>query len=186
MYLSYFYTTDLGWSEQESAPAAPSSPSSLPKRSRKATTTPGNPQVPPAESVLSKDSPGGAKEGGTDHNRIMVPGNLRFQRDGFLPYPGSFVPNHPVLQIQPSCPDPTRRWRGTLSPKEEPAQVSWTVGPERLQCQIKEEIFNCQRSFASTLHMMSRKVQKILFLFCRESGRRTPMFKCITAFFTAL
>lgn len=39
---------------------------------------------------------------------------------------------------------------------------------ESLQSQIKEEIFNCQRSFASTLHMMSRKVQKNLFLFCRE------------------
>lgn len=118
-----------------------------------------------------------------DHKRFMATGNLRFQRDGFLPHPNTYVPNYLVLQIQPSCPDPTRRWRDTLRPKE---QVSWAVGPESLQCQIKEEIFNCRRSFASTLHMMSRKVQKNLFLFCRESGRRTSMFKCITAFFTAL
>ena len=33
---------------------------------------------------------------------------------------------------------------------------------------------------------MSRKVQKNLFLFRRESGRRTLMFKCVTTFFTAL
>lgn len=44
-------------SEQESAPAAHSSLSSLPKRSKKATATPGNPPVPPAKRVLSKESP---------------------------------------------------------------------------------------------------------------------------------
>lgn len=115
-----------------------------------------------------------------DHKRFMATGNFRFQRDGFLP--------HLCAQL-PGSPNPTSLpWSYQKMERYSKAQeqVSWAVGPESLQCQIKEEIFNCRRSFASTLHMMSRKVQKNLFLFCRESGRRTSMFKCITAFFTAL
>lgn len=73
-----------------------------------------------------------------------------------------------VHEIQPSFPDPTIRWRQTLSHNEQLAQISWTLGPENLYCQIKYEGFKLPEKFASTLHMMSRKVQTNLSLPQRE------------------
>lgn len=158
-------------------PAARSRPSSLPKGNRK-----GHNHFWQPSGATSKRSPlQGLTWRSQKRRKRIRNGHQEFEiPEGWI----SPTSKHLCPQL-PGSPNPAflpQSYQKMERYSKAQEQVSWAVGPESLQCQIKEEIFNCRRSFASTLHMMSRKVQKNLFLFCRESGRRTSMFKRITAF----
>lgn len=162
------------------APAAHSSPSSLPKWSRNpcshswqpsgATSTVSCPRThleqPDKEGQIPKD-----------HWEFEIP------KGWVPPTPRHFCPQlwSSKFQIQASCPNPGR-WRGTLT-QEQPAQVSWTQRASRAR--LKRRFSTAREVLLQHFIWWVGRCKKISFS-SAESGRRTSMFQCVTAFFTAL
>lgn len=140
--------------------------------------------VPSADGLTSEDSHGVTKKEEQDYEWPPgiwdFRGHLQiFQRPDYL-----HVPSYRALSVQPSSTGSTQtqRRRATRNSYHRSAGLR---GHRTYGAGLNMRFLQLPEKFVSTLHMMSRKVQKIS-PFWRERGRRTLMFKCLTTFFTAL